>query len=247
MQRFILTNTMCHLFQDYRFHVCREPSCMTENQHLNKRQKMKHSVAQKTTTQRTVVMDADVPSRLALVESTNHNTIGQSANGGHSSLPLHFMKPMRYETNLCTRGEAEEAPLGWSQEAWEHQQCQNQKQQRTLRERIAAIMDIGANHQHDKRFNISDRDNENSSKKPSRQAKTATVAGLCNFSPIVLETISSSKNKERQVKKIQRTCTIQFARWRHKSKRQGNTVETQKNARRRRRAGRWSGFLSDGH
>jgi hypothetical protein len=218
---------------------------MTENQHLNKRQKMKHSVAQNTTTQRTVVMDADVRRRLPLVESLL--TIGQLANGTHSSLPVNFMKPKRYETNVCTRGEAEEAPLGWSQEAWEHQQGQNKKQQRTLRERIAAIMDIGANHQHDKRLNISDHDNENSSKKPSGQAKTATVAGLCNFSPIDLDTISSSKNKERQVKEIQRTCTIQFARWRHKSKRQGNTVETQKNARRRRRAGRWSGFLSDGH
>jgi hypothetical protein len=157
------------------------------------------------------------------------------------------MKPMRYETNLCTRGEVEEAPLGWSQEAWEHQQCQNQKQQRTLLERIAAIMDIGANHQHDKRLNISDNDNENSNKKPSGQAKTATVADLCNFSPIVLETISSSKNKESKVKKIQRTCTIQFARWCHKRKRQGKYSRNANNARRRRRAERWSGFLSDGH
>jgi hypothetical protein len=87
---------------------------MTENQHLNKRQKMKHSVAQKTTTQRTVIMDGDVRRRLALVGYTNHNTIGRSANGAHSSLPLNFMKPMRYETNLCTRGEVEEPPLGWS-------------------------------------------------------------------------------------------------------------------------------------
>ncbi len=127
----------------------------------------------------------------------------------------------------------------------EHQQCQNQKQQRTLQERIAAIMDIGANHQHDKRLNISDRDNSNN--KPSGQAKTATVPDLCNFSPIVLETISSSKNKERQVKKIQRRCTIQVARWCHKSERHGKYSRNAKNERRHRRAGQWSGFLSNGH
>ena len=205
---------------------------MAENQHLNPRQTMNHSVAPKTTTQRTAVLDEVTGRRLyldsrALFESTNHNATGQSVD---STLPPKLMKPLRYATNVSAHDapndDTEEAPLGWSQEAWEQQGCQNQMQQGTASRDIRndiTVVEIVPDHQPDNRSGQSDHVDEiSSSKAPSNQAKTAIVAGLRTFSPIVLQTTCSSKNNAKNVKKIRHkgTCTVQFARWRRKNKRQ---------------------------
>lgn len=203
---------------------------MTENQQSTPRQRISHSVGSKTTTQRTVAMDEVTRRRLyldnrTLFESTNH-TRRFSLDGVQASSPI--MKSPRYTATAhvhdMPNDDTKEAPLGWSQEAWEQQQyARNQVQQSTTSREMrngTTVTEAVAHRQAINKYGQSAHGDKSSSKALSDQAKTAIVEGSwCSFSPIVPETnCSDTKNK---AKRIRRTCTFQFASWRHKTKRYG--------------------------